>query len=266
MSNKLNLDDLKRIELEILEVIDKFCNENDIEYFLDSGTLLGAVRHKGFIPWDDDIDLIMPRKDYNKFKKLFNAANDRYKFLTYDLCDDYYYLFGKVVDTNTTLVEDIGRQRIANFGVYVDIFPIDGLPDNSFRKKLLREKMWLLRAMWDDSLIKKPRKNDIVRKIRFKVSHMVGWKRLCKAIDKTIRKIDYRDVKYSGNIIAASKKTRQVRSEVFRTHTLLKFEGKEFRAPIGYKEYLKELYGDYMKLPPKEKQVSNHVFSAAMKK
>lgn len=265
MSNSLNLDDLKRIELEILVEIDKYCSENGIEYFLDSGTLLGAVRHKGFIPWDDDIDILMPRKDYEIFKKKFNASNKRYKLLTHDLCDDYYYLFGKVVDTSTTLIEDIGRQPIKDFGVYVDIFPIDGLPDSSVGKSIIREKLWLFRAMWDDSLLEKPRTNKFVKKIRFKVSHMIGWKKLCRILDNTVKKNDFRKVKYCGNIIAASKKKRQVRSEVFKSYTMLDFEDKQFRAPVGYKEYLTELYGDYMKLPPKEKQVSNHVFTAYQK-
>ena len=261
----LDVNDLKRIELEILEHIDAFCKLHNISYFLDSGTLLGSVRHEGFIPWDDDIDILMPRDDYEKFKKIFAKDNSHYKLLTYDTRDDYYYLFGKVVDTNTELIEDIGRDRITDFGVYVDIFPIDGLPDNRIAKWFLRKKLWLLRAMWDDSLLNKPRKNGLLRKIRYSVSRFIGWRKLCKMIDNSVKKWNYKNVKYCGNIIAASKIDRQVRSEAFSSKVLLPFEGKQFYAPVGYKEYLTELYGDYMKLPPKEKQVSNHVFKAYIK-
>lgn len=261
----LDINDLKRIELEILVKIDAFCKLHNISYFLDSGTLLGAVRHKGFIPWDDDIDILMPRDDYERFKNLFAQESSRYKVLSYDTCDDYYYLFCKVVDTNTVLVEDLGRNKITDFGVYVDIFPIDGLPDNRIAKWFIRKKLWLLRAMWDDSLLSKPRKSGLRRKIRYSVSRLVGWHKLCKMIDNSVKKWNYKNVKYCGNIIAASKIDRQVRSEVFRSKVLLSFEGKQFYAPIGYKEYLTELYCDYMQLPPKEKQISNHVFEAFMK-
>ena len=101
----IDVYELKRIQLEILDNVMKFCDENDINCWLNGGTLLGAIRHKGYIPWDDDIDLGMLRKDYEKFRQLFNVNNTRYKLVCFDDDTEFLYPFGKVIDTSTILYE-----------------------------------------------------------------------------------------------------------------------------------------------------------------
>lgn len=122
---KIDINELKRIEINILDYVADFCNKNGITYYLDGGTLLGAIRHKGFIPWDDDIDIAMPRKDYDRFVHMC-LDDSRYKILSYETDEKYIYSFAKVVDSYTKLKE-WGTAEYEQLGVYIDVFPIDAL-------------------------------------------------------------------------------------------------------------------------------------------
>ena len=130
---RIDTSEMKLIEMSILNEIDRFCKERGITYFLFVGTLLGAVRHKGFIPWDDDIDICMKREDYEKFFHDFNINRDDCLFaVNYKNDDEYYLASGKVIDTRTLLIEE---KDAAPIGVYVDVFPMDRLPNNKFKFK-----------------------------------------------------------------------------------------------------------------------------------
>ena len=122
---EITIEEKKRISLEILDVIHDFCKKNGIKYYLAYGTLLGAVRHKGFIPWDDDIDLVMSRPDYELFQKLFNV--DGYTFVNEETKNIFPLVFGKVFANNTF---GVYNGISMNYGVAVDIFPLDGLPSD----------------------------------------------------------------------------------------------------------------------------------------
>ena len=102
---RIYIDELKKIQINILDQVADFCNKNDISYWLDCGTLLGAVRHKGYIPWDDDVDIGMFRSDFDRFLNLFNQSNERYKVYNIENNNEFYYPFGKVLDTTTILYE-----------------------------------------------------------------------------------------------------------------------------------------------------------------
>ena len=128
---KLSLKEIQKIELDILLYLDKVCRENDIKYYLSSGTLLGAIKYQGFIPWDEDIDVIFLREDYNKLIKCFENETGRYKLLSIYNSKDYYYPFAKLVDTKTTLIEN--SKPINDMGVYIDIVPMDGYLDDKFK-------------------------------------------------------------------------------------------------------------------------------------
>lgn len=125
---KLTLDEVKKIQLEILAYIDSFCKKNNISYFINYGTLLGAVRHKGFIPWDDDIDISMDREHYNMFIEKFNQDSSKYKILSLDTDKTYFNNFIKVVDTTTKIVDN-RNYKTFSCGVFVDIFPMDKFND-----------------------------------------------------------------------------------------------------------------------------------------
>ena len=149
------LEELKKIELEILIYIDKVCKENGLRYSLCDGTLLGAVRHNGFIPWDDDIDIMMPRPDYDKFLDVLRHNENRFKILSSEQ-EDYYYTFSKVVDSETMLDEYM-YQPIADMGVYVDVFPLEGMPSNSAARKKHFNRLHRLRKRINSFSLRKPK-------------------------------------------------------------------------------------------------------------
>lgn len=263
---QINSDELRTIQISILEAVSEFCESNDIKYWIDNGTLLGAIRHKGYIPWDDDIDIGMLREDYDKFSKLFNSCNNKYRFLCLENTPDFYLSHGKVCDTDTKLYEpdENGIELFVN----IDIFVYDNAPD-------------------DDSLVKKM--YDCRDKLRnryiIKNEKIINDKKSIKTYLKIIRRFVYKMLYKENNEIFkmiensksyASIETRRVgnftsytrmacEKSVFRESILVEFEGKMYKAPIGYDEWLKSFYGDYMKLPPEEKRVSHHSFVAYKK-
>ena len=150
---KLSLEELKKVELDILIWFADICEQEKLNYTLSYGTLLGAVRHKGFIPWDDDIDVAMPRPDYEKFIEYCNTHETHYKLIDIHNDKGYNYLFAKVYDPNTTIVEKYANRFKANYGVYIDIFPVDGFGDDldyalkfynqyKFKKSILAASQW----------------------------------------------------------------------------------------------------------------------------
>lgn len=127
--NRLSEQEIKKVELDALLYIRKICQQYHLRYYLAWGTLLGAVRHKGFIPWDDDIDIMMPRSDYERLLELVpSLRHSYYKILSNPKNEDYYYTHAKMIDTRTLCVEN-DLQTIQNMGIWVDIFPLDGMPD-----------------------------------------------------------------------------------------------------------------------------------------
>ena len=138
---QISADELKEIQLNLLNNIDHFCKSNGIQYFLAYGTLIGAIRHDGFIPWDDDIDIAMPRPDYDRFIKKFNAYSKDYQVEDYSITDNYPTPFAKVIDTRTEMRMTLYNQRSS--GVYIDVFPIDGIGNANQIKQTIRLNKFL---------------------------------------------------------------------------------------------------------------------------
>lgn len=257
---KLTLDEIKGIELEILNYFDKFCSENHLQYYLDGGTLLGAVRHKGFIPWDDDIDVLMPRYDYEKLVKLSVKIDDRFILKSYKLDSDYSYPYMKIVMAGTSIIEK--NISYHGYGVFIDIFPMDCLPNDEYKRQKFQNKIWALTNMANYAVEDKIERHGLISNIKKKVSRLVGIQTILKLIDKEAVKYESDDALYAYDVIASTKKDRLVRKNVFDETVKLPFEGKMYNAPSKYDEYLTELYGDYMQLPPLDKQYSDHNFEA----
>jgi len=259
-------EELKYIQLEILKEIDVFCKKHLLSYSLCGGSLLGAIRHKGYIPWDDDIDIMMPRPEYEKFSSLFNADLSEHANLKFINCDNdiqYFQPFGKVVDIRTFMTNAYDRP-LDILGVNIDIFPCDGLPNNDaerdlYWKRIAKAKNW--------NTLFYQRKNDkekgfkkIVRWFLFYLFKLFSANTYAKKLNKIAMKNDFDTSSYVACSIFGYGRKEEMPKSVFDKFVELDFEGKKFKAMQGYEIYLKNLYGDYMKLPPLEKQVAKHDF------
>ncbi len=261
MTEIKTIDELKSIQLQILDSIHSFCEDNKINYFLAYGSLLGAIRHKGYIPWDDDVDIAMPRPDYDKFVELYNKKTSVYKMVCFENDKAYELPFGKVIDTRTIMIEPLYRQN-DYMGVYVDVFPIDAYINMNQIMKAHR-----LRRELNVKKAKLGKGRSILKNIFILFSKMVllplTVKQILYNIDDLCRLGDYRQSSYVGYIPSLNKDDRDIiDKDIISELVLAEFEGREYRIPVGYDQYLKQLYGDYMKYPPIEDRVSTHTFKA----
>ena len=262
---KIDSEELKKIQIQILDVVDDFCNKNKIKYWINAGTLLGAIRHGGYIPWDDDIDLGMLREDFDKFIYSFNDENDKYKVYCFENNDDFYYPFAKVLDTDTVLYEP--DEKGSKLSVNIDIFVYDNAPDDIRKLKKQFIKRDLLRRCVQTKLglYDKKSKIKVVMYSLFYVAILpFSTKKLMKKMISNQKKYNNVNTNLVGDYTGYYRVVIDKKS--FQKTIKKKFEGKEYNAPIGYDKWLTTLYGDYMKLPPKEKQVTHHVFKAYYKK
>lgn len=262
---ELTLQELKEIEFDLLKVFDAFCRENNIRYFLAYGTLLGAVRYKKFIPWDDDVDLLIPREDYNRMLSLFRDS-DRYRMFAFEKDEDYRFPFAKLCDM-TTRKDEFGYHSGPELGVDIDLFPLDAWDDDLDRAK--KEAKYIKKNMSYLGLAKL-KKPDSVNPVKRLVKGMVmafckmfGHKYFIRKILKASDKPEQKGNNYVGAKSWCVYGERGIiPAEAFAEAVEIEFEGQLFPAPVGYDTYLTCLYGDYLPEPPKEKQKTHHSFKA----
>ncbi len=247
--------------LEMLGVFHEFCKENGLSYFALGGTALGAERHKGFIPWDDDVDVGMPRRDYEKLKALVeNKQLGDYVFEFPSNKKDFVYAYGKMYDTRTTLVENT-RYKTKR-GIFLDIFPLDGagktLEESKKYFKVVHKKINLLSTKslaWRKG--RKLYKNVAIILMRL---FPVNQTKLKQKIDKLSSKIDYDSVNYVANYSGNWAEREISKKQWFGKPRECDFENMKIYAPEMADEYLTAVYGDWKRLPPEEKRVSHHDF------
>lgn len=251
--------ELRLIQLGILDYIHSFCSQNGIKYSLAFGTLLGAVRHKGYIPWDDDIDICMPRADYERFLCLFNN-NGIYELKDRSLSKKYYYTFAKVID-NRTLVKEEARDKYS-IGVWVDVFPIDYVTDNIKTRKRV---FWLKNTLYKMRMCKLLEINPLDT-----FASYIGYKYVpipAFIVDWLIRKLIIRKTP-TNTMSCMTENIRKPKfcfpAKVFESLSEYLFEGKKYMGVADADTYLTCHYGNYMQLPP-EDQRTTHNFLAYWK-
>lgn len=262
---ELSLQELKEIELEILKMFDAFCKENNIKYYLSHGTLLGAIRYKKFIPWDDDVDLLIPRADYNRMISLFKDT-ERYHLFAFEKDENYRFPIAKLCDM-TTRKDELGYDNGVTLGVDIDLFPLDAW-DNDL-EKAKKEAASIGKNMFRLNLTKL-RKPDSVNPVKRFVKGIVmaccklrGSQYYIRKIQKESNNPGNADSKYLGcKAWCVYGEKGIIPAEVFAETAQVEFEGELFPAPAGWDQYLTCLYGDYLPEPPKEKQKTHHSFRA----
>lgn len=256
----VSLQDMKLLMLEMLDEIDRFCMEHKITYYLIGGTLLGAIRHNGFIPWDDDIDIGMPRMDYERFISIFESKSGNTRIIDHRNTAHYVWPFAKAIHNKTTLIEE-GCERCP-IGVYIDIFPIDRVNGQfvdacnkvdrvRFRKDIFELKYLKIdkkRSMAKNAIIILSRVLRVVPD-RYLINNIV---RAC-TVDKGST-----NFKYVCNYVGAWGKKEIMPAEYFDDVIRHEFEGHDYCIPLKYDQYLKTVYGDYMIPPAPEKRISHH--------
>lgn len=256
---KLILEEIKKIELNILKDIDRVCRQNNIMYSLGFGTLIGAIRHKGFIPWDDDIDIMMTRENYEKFINVYKQEkSNNYTVLNHYMNELYYHQFTKVIDNRTTVREEKLR-KIDDMGVWVDIFPVDSINSRFLNFRLKRINFFqegLHKAKGD---LSKSERNFLIKLIKkhIFIDNMRFWYK--QTLRQVIIQSKNKKNDLRGVLLTDYPIKYLFKREMFEEYIDVEFENCKFMAIKNYDENLRKIYGDYMKIPSSEKRTTHSI-------
>ncbi|CUS26954.1 hypothetical protein FC70_GL000121 [Paucilactobacillus oligofermentans DSM 15707 = LMG 22743] len=272
---RINDVDSKKIILGLLREFDSICRNNNIEYSLSGGTLLGAIRHKGFIPWDDDGDVMLTRKNYEKIKYILNNRHlENMEFLSEENVG-YYYLFSKLSDSRTRLEVQLPQDmQIQSMGIFIDIFPIDKIP---VEQKELKEYSFQLIQMHNDMKFSIPgyyyfNSNPFKQFVKY-ILRFNKYSKLTKKNTKDIQnrlknmltKYDTTNALNAGFLLSEYHEKEIVPYSTFLNYKDVTFEGTTLRIITAYDIYLHALYGDYMQLPSKKQRDVKHAYRSFWK-
>lgn len=255
------LKKLQKIELEMLIEVDRICKNNHIKYTIIGGTLLGAVRHGGFIPWDDDADVAMLRTEYDKFCTIIDEKLDksRFYFQNIDRTKGYRWGYAKLRRRGTLFVRENQEHMKYEQGIFLDIFPIDGTPDNKFLRKIHKFRCFCVRKILWSEVGKKAAKTATGR-IWYSFLSLIPEKTVKKMYRNLILKTNPDGTKVVRTLTFPAPKAMDGYYRRWFTQTApIFFEGYEFSGVLDYKGWLNYEFGDYMKLPPEKKRKTHPV-------
>ena len=259
MINMLSIEEIQKIDFDMMKEFLKICKKHKLTYYIIGGTLLGAIRHKGFIPWDDDMDIAMPREDYEKFLEIAPKELPLdLELITFKNNLKYRYYLPRIINKKYEIVEKRYEKTSEKSNVFIDIFPIDGSPNN----KLLRQ-VFYLRVMFHRLLvswyyidtIEPDKKRNNLDKILILLGKILPLKKLIrpkqelKKIDNMLKKYSIKTSNYIGTIMGAYRTGEMVPKNYFGNPTEYEFESVKLYGPEKYHQYLTHIYGNYMKEP-----------------
>lgn len=264
-----DINEYKQIVLNILVKVDRICKDNNLKYFLNYGTLIGAIRHKGFIPWDDDIDISMPREDYDRLASIIDKTPDAdLNFIRIETNKDSIYPFGKICDTNTVLFEE-GYKQVKGYGAFIDVFPFYYMNEDPhirdrIAKKIGRHYLYAQVASMKkidnhtDSLY-----TNIKRTIIFYLTRVLDSKRLVEKVNSECKKYGREKTSLIGSQLSIP--ITVMDADSFENTISVEFEGFLFRAPACYDELLTSLYGDWKEPPQEDERKTRHTLECYIK-
>lgn len=255
MCTEYSAEEIHSRLLKMAKDFHRICVENNLKYYMLGGTMLGAVRHKGFIPWDDDMDFGMPREDYDRFVSISQRnLPEHYELMFFKNTANSPMHYAKFIDNRTTLVEASYTNYVE--GLYLDIFPLDGAGDGSISDRIRTKQI-----LWKQILIMNhctTRGKTGIRKILKKYAQTRNLDDLHESVEKLMTTKRLSESTLIANYLGAWAEKEIMPKEVMGMPTLYVFEDTEFYGPEDADGYLTRLYGDYAQLPPKDKQVFKH--------
>lgn len=256
---KIELNEQKKIMIELLEYFDRICRENNIKYSLIGGSLIGAIRHKGIIPWDDDIDVILTKKEYLKLIQILENKNDsRYKLLTINNCRGYNFPFPKLVDKRTFVIEPSLLNQIKEYGIFIDIFSYSNTSNSEKVRIKDFKKIKLLNSMMSRTKLDFKRygfKQNFLRLNKNILSKIIGYRNIIKILNNIYSKYNNADTDYVVSNWPVYNINKEVqKSKNIIEYTDVEFENMKIMIFKNYDEILRNTFGNYMQLPPENQR------------
>ncbi|MCB7302615.1 LicD family protein [Bariatricus massiliensis] len=270
MSDKLR--ELQLTELRLFKKFDEICRQYGITYYALGGTLLGAVRHKGFIPWDDDMDIGVPRPDYDRLSAIFSKELDNtIHFHDFHSDPQYIRYFGRLEDTSIKIIRHDNMKEEHSFA-WIDIFPLDGMPNNMILRTIWKLYVLFLRMIYRfscfDTLVNVNKKNRpwyekalIFVGRHFSIQTLLNTEDCLNKLEKALTKFPYEQSNYLVNAMGAYKFKEMFHKKVYGEGSLYAFEDIEICGPVDFDTVCRQLYGDYMQ-PPAEEERNHHGLKA----
>ncbi|WP_421017322.1 LicD family protein [Furfurilactobacillus cerevisiae] len=251
---QLSTEDVRQRFLEMMDHVQELCSKNKLNLFMDGGTLLGAVRHHGFIPWDDDVDFVLWRQDYETLLALLRK-DKKYRLMDLN-SSEYPYTYAKLIDPETK-VDEAGAGDIGGYGLFIDFFPLDNIPSGKIRQELFVRKIITMRKISRGASEKYSLKS-VYKRVGVKLLQHVNAHKLAVKVNDKAQRYNKRDTEVCFDLLGTNN-YKLYQSAWFSRAVPMKFEGHDYYAPVNFQAYLHSLYGNYMEIPDADHRETHHL-------